>query len=294
MMVIDLLIYGAAQLVTCYSPDGPKRGPAMGDVGLIHNGAVAVHEGRILAAGDSEGLRERYRGRQNIDAAGKIICPGFVDPHTHVVYAGDRVDEFEQRVRGATYMEIMAAGGGIASTMAATRQSTVAELVAQSRPRLEAMLALGTTTVEIKTGYGLSTNDELKISEDRGASARGCRLDPRMLEELVGSTEVAVERGVDVVIINKFGKQEALGGGFRNVIAKALGDGIPTIVAVNLAYLDSWRSFAAEFADELPPNIVEVRKWLADRLPDEAQSELSELDDGVTDQHCHAGRNYQP
>lgn len=140
----------------------------------------------------------------------------------------------------------------------------------------------------------LSTNEELKISEDRGASARGCRLDPRMLEELVGSTEVAVERGVDVVIINKFGKQEALGGGFRNVIAKALSDGIPTTVAVNLAYLDSWRSFAAEFADELPPNIVEVRKWLADRLPDEAQSELSELDDGVTDQHCHAGRNYQP
>ncbi len=140
----------------------------------------------------------------------------------------------------------------------------------------------------------LSTNEELKISEDRGASARGCRLDPRMLEELVGSTEVAVERGVDVVIINKFGKQEALGGGFRNVIAKALSDGIPTTVAVNLAYLDSWRSFAAEFADELPPNIVEVRKWLADRLPDEAQSELSELDDGVTDQHSHTGRNYRP
>ena len=71
-------------------------------------------------------------------------------------------------------------------------------------------------------------------------------------------------------------------------------DGIPTTVAVNLAYLDSWRSFAAEFADELPPNIVEVRKWLADRLPDEAQSELSELDDGVTDQHSHTRRNYRP
>ena len=140
----------------------------------------------------------------------------------------------------------------------------------------------------------LSSNEELKISEDRGASARGCRLHPRMLEELVGSTEVAVERGVDVVIINKFGKQEALGGGFRNVIAKALSDGIPTTVAVNLAYLNFWRSFAAEFADELPPNIVEVRKWLADRLPDEAQSELSELDDGVTDQHSHTGRNYRP
>jgi imidazolonepropionase len=163
MMVIDLLIYGAAQLATCYSPGGAKRGAAMADVGLIHNGAVAVHEGRILAAGDSESLRERYRGRENINAAGKVICPGFVDPHTHVVYAGDRIDEFEQRIRGASYMEIMAAGGGIASTMAATRQATVAELVAQSRPRLETMLALGTTTVEIKTGYGLSAEAELKM-----------------------------------------------------------------------------------------------------------------------------------
>ena len=163
MMVIDLLIYGATQLVTCYSPGGPKRGAAMADIGLIHNGAVAVHEGRILAAGDSEGLRERYRGRENFDATGKAVCPGFVDPHTHVVYAGDRVGEFEQRIQGATYMEIMAAGGGIASTMVATRQATVADLVAQTRPRLEAMLTLGTTTVEIKTGYGLSTEAELKM-----------------------------------------------------------------------------------------------------------------------------------
>jgi imidazolonepropionase len=163
MMVIDLLIYNAAQLVTCYSPAGPKRGATMADVGLIHNGAVAVHEGRILAAGDSESLRERYRGRENIDASGKVVCPGFVDPHTHVVFAGDRVDEFEQRIQGASYMEIMATGGGIASTMAATRQATLDELVAQSRPRLETMLALGTTTAEIKTGYGLSTEAELKM-----------------------------------------------------------------------------------------------------------------------------------
>ncbi len=163
MKVIDLLIHSTAQLVTCYSPAGPKRGADMGDVGLIHDGAVAINEGRILAAGDSEGLRERYRGRENIDATGKVICPGFVDPHTHVVYAGDRVDEFELRIKGATYMEIMAAGGGIASTMAATREATLAELVAQSRPRLETMLALGTTTVEIKTGYGLAAEHELKM-----------------------------------------------------------------------------------------------------------------------------------
>ena len=137
----------------------------------------------------------------------------------------------------------------------------------------------------------LSTNEELKISEDRGANARGCRLDPRMLEALVGSTEVALERGVDLVIINKFGKQEALGGGFRDIIAKAQADRIPTIVAVNLAYLDSWRSFAAEFADELPPDMEEVRNWLAGRLPWQAQSSWCAPDGVAADQYSYPSRN---
>jgi imidazolonepropionase len=163
MMKVDLLIHHAAQLLTCASPNGPKRGAAMVDVGLIPDGAVAVADGEIAAVGSTNDLRADYTARETLDASGKIVCPGFVDPHTHVVYAGDRVAEFEMRIQGATYMEIMHAGGGIASTTQATRAATVEELVAASRPRLDAMLALGTTTVEVKTGYGLDTQSELKM-----------------------------------------------------------------------------------------------------------------------------------
>ncbi len=162
-MKIDLLIHSANQLITCASPDGPKRGQAMRDVGLIPNGAVAVSDGEIVAVGSSADLRADYTARETIDAGGKVVCPGFVDPHTHVVYAGDRAAEFEMRVQGASYMEIMAAGGGILSTVKVVRAAGPEQLVAESRPRLNAMLALGTTTVEIKTGYGLNTASELKM-----------------------------------------------------------------------------------------------------------------------------------
>jgi imidazolonepropionase len=162
-MKVDLLIYHAAQLVTCASPNGPKRGEAMADVGLVPDGAVAVADGKVVAVGPTNDLRDEYAAREKVDASGKVVCPGFVDPHTHVVYAGDRVAEFEMRIRGATYMEIMGAGGGIASTTQATQAATVEELVAASRPRLDAMLALGTTTLEVKTGYGLDTQTELKM-----------------------------------------------------------------------------------------------------------------------------------
>ncbi|MBK8901576.1 MAG: imidazolonepropionase [Anaerolineaceae bacterium] len=164
MVDADLLIHSAAQVVTCAS-DVPKRGAAMQDVGLISNGAVVVKDGRILAIGPTESIRERYTAVQSINASGQVICPGFVDPHTHVVYAGDRIGEFEQRIRGATYMEIMASGGGIVSTMRATRVASVEELVAATLPRLEMMLRLGTTTAEVKTGYGLDLVSELKMLE---------------------------------------------------------------------------------------------------------------------------------
>jgi imidazolonepropionase len=163
MTKVDLLIHHAAQLLTCASPNGPKRGAALTDVGLIPDGAVVIADGEIVAVGPTNDLRAEYTARETLDASGKVVCPGFVDPHTHVVYAGDRVAEFEMRVRGATYMEIMGAGGGIASTTQATRAATVEDLVAASRPRLDAMLALGTTTVEVKTGYGLDTQTELKM-----------------------------------------------------------------------------------------------------------------------------------
>ncbi|NOZ05983.1 MAG: imidazolonepropionase, partial [Chloroflexi bacterium] len=149
--------------VTCAAPNGPKRGHALQDVGIIVDGAIAVAGGQIVAVGTTDELRAAWLAERQIDAAGKVVCPGFVDPHTHVVYAGDRVHEFEMRIQGATYLEIMAAGGGIAATTAATRAATPAQLVAETRTRLDAMFALGTTTAEVKSGYGLDTETELKI-----------------------------------------------------------------------------------------------------------------------------------
>ena len=110
-------------------------------------------------------LRSQVRAAQTLYAGGRLVMPGFVDPHTHLVWAGERADEFEMRVAGASYMEIMAAGGGIMSTVRHTRAASVDDLVTQTRPRLEQMLAHGTTTVEIKTGYGLNIEDELKQLE---------------------------------------------------------------------------------------------------------------------------------
>jgi len=164
MTQVDLLITHAGQLITCAS-EGPKRYEAMRDVGIIEDGAVAVQDGVILEVGESAALEARYHARETLDARGRVVMPGFVDAHTHVVYAGDRVAEFEMRIQGATYMEIMAAGGGIVSTMRAVREATIDQLVDETRQRLDAMLALGTTTVEVKTGYGLSTEAELKLLE---------------------------------------------------------------------------------------------------------------------------------
>jgi imidazolonepropionase len=160
---VDLLVINASQVVTCAGEGEPKRGATMQDAGLIENGAVAVDGGLVTAVGDSAELMDRFQARRVIDASGKAVCPGFVDPHTHTVFGGDRVFEFELRIKGASYMEIMAAGGGIVSTMHHTRNAGVDELVASAAGRLDEMLALGSTTVEIKTGYGLDLASELKM-----------------------------------------------------------------------------------------------------------------------------------
>lgn len=161
---IDLLVENASQVcVVPASEGGPQRGSALGTLGLIEGGAVAISGSEIVAVGPNVELRERYPAAQPLDARRGVVVPGFVDPHTHLVWSGDRAVEFEQRIAGATYMEIMAAGGGINSTVHRVRAASVNELVAETRPRLDRMLAHGTTTVEIKTGYGLTTFDEIKL-----------------------------------------------------------------------------------------------------------------------------------
>jgi imidazolonepropionase len=164
MSHIDLLIHNAAQLVTCVAQSGgPVRGKAMLDPGIVSDGAIAIHKGSIIAVGRSGDITPNFTAAVSIDARGRVVCPGFVDAHTHIVYAGDRVGEFEMRIQGAAYLEILAAGGGIVSTTRQVRQASVADLVEQTLPRLETMLRHGATTVEIKTGYGLDTASELKI-----------------------------------------------------------------------------------------------------------------------------------
>lgn len=156
----DVLIHSAAQLLTL--PDGPQRGAALGTLGLIPDGAVAIADGRIIAAGPSSDLRAQFAPRSTLDASRKVVLPGFVDPHTHAVWAGDRADEFERRVAGASYLDILAAGGGINASVRKTREASLDQLMDETRPRLRRMLAHGTTTIEVKTGYGLETATELR------------------------------------------------------------------------------------------------------------------------------------
>ncbi|MEQ1603733.1 MAG: imidazolonepropionase [Pyrinomonadaceae bacterium] len=163
MQQVDLIIRNAGQLVTCASGGKPKRGAAMLDVGIIKNGAVAVLEGQIVGVGTTDSILSDFSAAEMIDAEGKVVCPGFVDPHTHIVYAGDRLNEFELKIKGADYLEILTSGGGIISTVRHTREASVQQLVEQSLTRLDKMLACGTTTCEIKTGYGLDTETELKM-----------------------------------------------------------------------------------------------------------------------------------
>ncbi|MEQ1642205.1 MAG: imidazolonepropionase [Pyrinomonadaceae bacterium] len=163
MTKVDLIIHNAGQLVTCASAGKPKRGAAMQDVGMVSNGAVAIKHGKFVGVGRSKQILAKFEAEQIIDAERRVVCPGFVDPHTHVVYAGDRLNEFELKIKGAEYLEILANGGGIISTVDKTRRASIPNLVKQARGRLDKMLACGTTACEIKTGYGLDTKTELKM-----------------------------------------------------------------------------------------------------------------------------------
>jgi len=137
----------------------------MRDVGIIQNGAVAVIDGKFAGVGSSDRIRRDFEADSVIDAGAWVALPGFVDPHTHIVFAGDRLDEFEMKIKGADYLGILENGGGIISTVRKTREASVEELVALGLTRLDKMLGCGTTTCEIKTGYGLDTKTELKMLE---------------------------------------------------------------------------------------------------------------------------------
>ncbi|MFQ5943540.1 MAG: imidazolonepropionase [Anaerolineales bacterium] len=160
-MKVDLLLHSASQLLTLAG--GPQRGGGLGQLGIIEDGAIAIEGDRILEVGDSDALRSTYEPEATIHAVGRVVLPGFVDPHTHLIWAGDRADDFEARAAGATYMEILAEGGGILSTVRHTREAKISVLMMQARLRLDRMLSHGTTTAEAKTGYGLAFEPELRM-----------------------------------------------------------------------------------------------------------------------------------
>jgi imidazolonepropionase len=143
-------------LATC------AAGSGQGDAGLVPDAALAWEHGRIVYAGPRAGLPQRFSGEAR-DAAGRLVIPGLIDCHTHLAFGGWRADEFEQRIQGRSYLDIAAAGGGIASTVRATRTADTAELARRAAGVLEGMLELGVTTVECKSGYGLDRDQELRL-----------------------------------------------------------------------------------------------------------------------------------
>lgn len=163
----DLLVINANQMCTLRGPRRPRVRDELRHLGTVPKAAVAMENGKIVAVGSTEELKNKVDRRfvEILDASGMTILPGFVDPHTHALFYGSREDEFAMKVQGATYMEILRDGGGIQRTMVATRNATKQQLISTLNLRLSNMLRYGTTTVEVKSGYGLNTRDELKMLE---------------------------------------------------------------------------------------------------------------------------------
>ncbi len=161
-MKAEILITGISQLVTAEGA-GPKHGRAMRDLKTVEQAAIAISAGVIVWTGKES----EWKGETevSVDAGGRAVVPGLVDPHTHAVWAGDRLADFDARTSGSTYEEILAAGGGIRSTIRATAAASRADLVALAKPRIDSLIASGATTIEVKSGYGFTPEAELAMLE---------------------------------------------------------------------------------------------------------------------------------
>ena len=203
-MHADLLIHNIGQLITLAGTPGPRRGAAMREPGDHREGAAGGRRRPRVGGGPERRSARPVQAAAALDAGGRAVIPGFVDPHTHLPWAGHRAAEFEMRIGGATYMQIMAAGGGIVRTVSDTRAASLETLVAETRSRLDRMLDYGTTTAEAKTGYGLNVADELKQLDAIAALQRTHSVD--LAPTFLGAHAVPVEyRGrtdayVDLVV----------------------------------------------------------------------------------------------
>jgi len=159
METVDILIENANEIITLKGQNKPRIKQEMNNLGILKKGSIAIKDGLIVAVGKNL----KYKSETVIDAKGKTVMPGFVDPHTHLVFAGSREFELDMKLRGLSYMDILKKGGGIFYTVNETRKATEVDLLRQSKNRLDSMLMHGTTTCEAKSGYGLETETELKI-----------------------------------------------------------------------------------------------------------------------------------
>ena len=159
----SLAVLHASQLITLSGPKRPRVGAEMSELAIIRDGGMLIRNNRIELVGPSDAIERKAGNAEIIDARGHVVLPGFIDAHTHLVFAGNRIDDFERRARGETYEQIAKAGGGIWSTVEKTRAASDLDLLAQAKKYAKWFLRCGTTTVEAKSGYGLTVDDELKI-----------------------------------------------------------------------------------------------------------------------------------
>ena len=163
----DLVIFNANELITMNTKFGaPRIGKNMSELSIIDNGAIGIKDDRIIYVGTTDELISKFSLNEiktKIDAKNKLVTPGFVDPHTHIIFDGSRENEFQMKLEGKSYLEILQAGGGILKTVRETRKASLEKLVENGKKILDRMMNYGTTTVEAKSGYGLSTESELKI-----------------------------------------------------------------------------------------------------------------------------------
>ncbi len=159
----SLTLLHASQLVTLSGPTRPRAGKELSELGIIRDGGMLIRDGEIDGVGPSDEMEKKSRGAEIVDACGRVVLPGFVDAHTHLVFAGNRLDDFERRARGENYEQISKAAGGIWSTVEKTRAASEHDLLVEAKKRAEWFLRCGTTTIEAKSGYGLRLDDELKI-----------------------------------------------------------------------------------------------------------------------------------
>ena len=159
----SLAVLHASQFITLTGPKRPRVGAEMSELAIIRDGGMLIRDGKIESVGPSDEIEKNIRDAEVVDAGGRVVMPGFVDAHTHLVFAGNRLDDFERRARGETYQQIAKAGGGIWSTVEKTRAASELDLLAQAKTHANWLLHCGTTTAEAKSGYGLTVEDELKI-----------------------------------------------------------------------------------------------------------------------------------